>query len=129
MKTKILVGGAGGTPTLNFIRSLKKANKKFEIIGMTCSPFDLCKAKEAEKRYLVPTAKDPTYLPVLKSIIDETRPHFLHVQNDEEVYVVSKHRRELSVPTFLPDHATVEICQNKFTSFEKWKIDDAGIRS
>ena len=126
MKTKILVGGAGGTPTLNFIRSLKKANKKFEIIGMTCSPFDLCKAKEAEKRYLVPTAKDPTYLPVLKSIIDETRPHFLHVQNDEEVYVVSKHRRELSVPTFLPDHATVEICQNKFTSFEKWK--EAGLK-
>ena len=126
MKTKILVGGVGGTPTLNFIRSLKKSKNKFKIIGMTSSQFDLCKAKEADKRYLVPLAQDSNYFPILKSIIDETTPHFLHVQNDEEVYVISKVRDKLNVQTFLPDHATVEICQNKFTSFEKWK--EAGLK-
>ena len=51
------------------------------------------------------------------------------MQNDAEVYAVSRFRNrlnELGVRTYLPAHETVEICQDKFKSFEKWMA--AGLR-
>ena len=126
MIKRILVGGAGGTPSLNFIRSLRKAEEKFYITGICCNKYDLCKAKKyVNKLLLVPPAKDEAnYIPILKQVITEEKPHFLHVQNDEEVFVVSKHRSELNVKTFLPEHSIIEICQDKFKSAQKWRQAD-----
>lgn len=122
MIKRILACGAGGAPTLNFIRSLKESPEKFYIIGTSCSKYDLIKAKKyADKLYLVPPARDEKcYIPVIKQIISETKPSFMHAQNDEEVFVVSKFRDELNVKTFLPDHKVVCICQDKFESAQKW---------
>ena len=127
MIKKILTGGAGGAPTLNFIRSLRKSKEKFHIIGITCNKYDLSKAKDLlDAHFLVPPARDKNYIPVLKQIIEETNPDFLHVQNDEEVFVVSKHRDELAVKTFLPRHDVICICQDKFESAIKW--EKAGLK-
>jgi len=124
---RIIVGGTGGAPALNFIRSLRRAKEKFHIIGITCNKYDLCKAAElADERFLVPAAKEPSYVPVLKQIISETRPDFMHVQNDEEVAVVSRHRHELRVRTFLPRHEIILACQDKFASALAW--EKAGLR-
>ncbi len=127
MIKRILVGGAGGAPALNFIRSLRKTKEKFYIIGVTCNKYDLCKCKGlVDKYFLVPPAKDePDYVGVIKQIINETKPHFIHAQNDEEVFTVSKYRDELAVNTFLPRHEIVEICQDKFKSALIWK--EAGL--
>jgi len=128
MIKRILVGGAGGAPSLNFIRSLRDSKEKFYLIGVTCNKYDLCKSIGLVDRYfLVPPAKDEQdYVPVVKQIIKETRPDFFHAQNDEEVFVVSKYRDEWGVSTFLPRHEVVEICQDKFKSAEAWK--DAGMK-
>ena len=127
MIKRIIVGGAGGAPSLNFIRSLRMAREKFFLIGITCNKFDLCKAKEfVDRCFLVPPARDPEYLPVLKQIIAETKPLFMHAQNDEEVNTISRHRDELRVNTFLPRHEVIEICQNKFMS--AWRWTEAGLK-
>ncbi len=120
---KILVAGAGGAPALNFIRSLKKSKEKFSFVGITCNKYDLCKVKGLVKeRFLVPPAKDENcYIPILKQIIKKTKPHFLHAQNDEEIFAISKYRSELAVKTFLPRHEVIEICQNKFKSTLAWE--------
>ncbi|MBM3245347.1 MAG: carboxylate--amine ligase [Candidatus Omnitrophica bacterium] len=125
---KILVCGAGGAPALNFIRSLKKSKDKFYFIGITCNKYDLCKVKAlVRERFLVPPAKDEAcYIPVLKQIIKEVKPDFLHAQNDEEIFVVSKHRDALGVKTFLPCHDVITTCQDKFKSAEAWK--NAGLK-
>ena len=121
MIKRILVGGAGGAPAINFIRSLKKAKEKFYLIGITCNKYDLCKVNNlVDKRFLVPPAKDKNYVPILRQIIAEAKPHFLHAQNDEEVFVVSKYRDALWVKTFLPRHKIIELCQDKFKSAQKW---------
>ncbi len=127
MTKRILVGGAGGAPALNFIRSLLKTKEKLYLIGVTCNKYDLCKAKDlVDKHFLVPPAIDEKdYIPVLQQIIAETKPHFLHVQNDEEVFTVSKYRDELAVKTFLPRHEVIEVCQDKFKSAQAWK--EAGL--
>ena len=93
---KILICGAGGTPTTNFLRSLQEAPEDFEYIGICSSKYDLCKTKnDYNKVFLVPLAKDPTYMEVLKSIIKETKPDFIHAQNDFEVQIISKYRDEI----------------------------------
>ena len=123
---RILVGGAGGTPSNGFIQSLREAPEPFYIIGMTCIPYDLCKAK-VDECHLDPYAIEPDYYDVLEDIIQETKPDFIHVQNDAEVFAISRFRdrlAELGVRTYLPAHETVTICQDKFKSFEKWKAAD-----
>lgn len=127
MIKRILVGGAGGAPSLNFIRSLRKVREKFYIIGITCNKYDLCKAKKfVDAHFLVPPARDKNYISVLKQIIDETKPHFMHAQNDEEISVISRHRSELGVRIFLPRHEVIQICQDKFKSAQIWQ--KAGLR-
>ena len=122
---RILVGGAGGTPSNNFIRSLRRSGEPFHFIGMTSRKYDLAKAP-TEERYLVPPARDPAYREVLWQILTETRPDFFHAQHDFEIEVISEWRDELPVKTFLPDRQTVRLCVDKFLSYERWKA--AGLR-
>ncbi len=81
---RLLVGGAGGTPSNNFIQSIRESSEELFIIGMTSDPFDLCKAN-VEKRQLVPNASEKDYYLILEDIIKENKPEFIHVQNDFEV--------------------------------------------
>lgn len=127
MLKRIIVAGAGGTPALNFILSLKKAKERFYLIGITSNKYDLCKTKKfVDAYFLAPPAKDKNYIPVLKQIIREQKPHFIHAQNDEEIFAISKQRDELDVKTFLPQHKVIQICQDKFRSAEIWK--EAGLK-
>ena len=122
---RILFTGAGGSPATNFIRSLRKAPKPFYLIGVDCDKYCLQRA-EVDERYLVPNANEKDYIPMLKEIVRETSPNFLFSQVDVEIAVISAHREELGIKTFLPESETVKICQNKFLSYKKWK--EAGIK-
>lgn len=117
---RILVTGAGGTPSTNFVRSLRDAPEPFYIVGVDANKYYLLRA-ETDERYLVPLATDEKYLNALCDIIDRTNVEFIHAQPDQEVFVISKNRDKLGVITFLPKHKTVEICQDKYRSYKKWK--------
>lgn len=121
---KILVMSAGGTPSINYIRSLKEAGG-YKIIGADCEKYYLARM-EADKKYLVPRATDKKYISYLKKIIEIEKPDFLHAQNDLEVEKISKYRDDLNVKIFYPDSETVEICQDKLKSNKAW--EKAGIK-
>ncbi len=126
---RLLVGGAGGTPSNNFIQSIRESSEKLFIIGMTSDPYDLCKAK-VEKRQLVPNASEKDYYLILEEIIKEDKPQFIHVQNDFEVLAVSKFRNSLKkngVITCLPKHESVENCINKLKSWEIWEKSEINV--
>jgi len=110
---------------VNFTRSLRKAPEPFYIIGIDANKYYLHRA-EVNEKYLVPKASDPRYIPIIKEIINETHPDLLHVQHSREVPVISRHRDELGVKVFLPEHRSVEICDNKLESFKCWKA--AGLK-
>ncbi|MBN1645257.1 NAD-dependent epimerase/dehydratase family protein [Candidatus Woesearchaeota archaeon] len=122
---KLLITGAGGSPATNFVRSLKASNDEFFVVGTDCDKHYLCRAETNEK-YLVPPASAKDYIHILNYIIKKHGLEFLHVQNDAEMEYISKNRDQLNIKTFLPDKKTVEICLDKFKSFEKWK--KAGIK-
>ncbi|MBL7151992.1 MAG: carboxylate--amine ligase [Candidatus Omnitrophica bacterium] len=127
MKIKrIIVTGAGGSPSTNFIRSLRKvATEKFFIIGVDCNEYYLQRA-ETDVKFLAPYANDRVYLDVLKQIIKETGAEFIYSQPDPEIFRISQHRKDLKVRVFLPAHRTIKICQNKMESYRLWR--KAGIR-
>jgi carbamoyl-phosphate synthase large subunit len=122
---RILVAGAGGAPSTNFIRSLRKAKEKIYIVGADADKHYLMRS-EVDKRYLVPPASDPNYFSVLNQIIKKEKVEFMHMQNDYEIGIVSENREKINTNLFLPSEETIKICQNKFLSYEKWK--NAGIK-
>ncbi len=121
MKIKrIIITGAGGSPSTNFVRSLRVAPEKFFLIGLDCNEYYLQRA-ETDLKFLIPYTHDKYYLPVLKQIIKETKAQLIYSQPDPEIFQISKSRDKLSIRTFLPAHRTIEICQNKLRSYEAWK--------
>jgi len=117
---RVLVTSAGGSPAVNFTRSLAMSPEDYYIIGVDANKFSLERA-EVNERHLVPASQDRDYVPVLQDIIRETHADLLHVQHSREVPVISKHRDKLGVKTFLPKHESVMICDNKMASFSCWK--------
>lgn len=115
---RVLLSHAGGRLGLGFTRALKAAPEPLHLIGLDAGKFSLQRAETNEK-YLMPRANDEDYIPVLKSIIDETRAEFLWVQHEAEIAIVSQHAHSLSIPTFLPPPETIALCQDKLASYQR----------
>ena len=116
---KVLILGAGGSASTNYVRSLRLAPEKFYLIGTDSNKFYLQRA-ETDEKYLVLKADNKKYISLLNEIIQKTGAEFIHAQNDAEVFAISKNRDELNCKTFLPNHNTVTICQNKYLSHYYW---------
>lgn len=122
---RILVTGAGGSPSVNFTRSLRKSNNKYYIVGTDADKYYLQRA-EVDSRYMAPLAKDPQYIDYLNYIIEKENIEFVHAQNDTEVMFLSENREKIKAKTFFPKKETVRILQDKFESFKIW--EKAGLK-
>ena len=122
---RILVTGAGGSPSVNFTRSLRRSEEEYYIVGTDADKYYLQRA-EVDSRYLVPLARDPQYIAVLNHIIEKEKIEFVHAQNDVEVAFLSENREKINAKTFFPAKETVRILQDKFKSFKLW--EEAGIK-
>jgi hypothetical protein len=125
---RIQIGGAGGAPSNNFIRSLREAGRSDYLIGTSSLPSDLFLADVEEKHVVLP-ALDPKFDSEFLRLLRKTKPDFLHLQNDFEVRAVSRLRKEilaLGVKLFLPAAETVENCVDKERSYQLWQ--KAGVR-
>lgn len=118
---RILITGAGGSASTNFVRSLRLTPEKFHLIGADHNRYCLQRA-ETDEKYLCPSAEDYEYIPYLNKLAEKTKAQFIHAQNDAEVYAISRKRDKLKIKTFLPPHSTVKICQNKYTSACMWEL-------
>lgn len=119
---KIFIGGAGGAPSNNFIRSIREGCPNDYLIGATCVPSDIFLADVNEK-HVIPPALNSKYEKSLTELLIKTRPDFMHVQHDFEVRKVSELRKkimELGVRLFLPSHQTIVDCVDKGRSYEIW---------
>lgn len=121
---RLIISDAGGAASNNVIKSLRLLEDKFHLIGVSSDKY-LLALSDVDERYLVPYGNDPDFIPILQDIIHKTKPDLILSQNDAIVGVLSRERDNLAVRQFLPDKKTVEICHNKFLSYEKWH--DAGL--
>ncbi len=122
---KILLTGAGGAATTNFVRSLRLASERFFLVGVDCDKYSLQRA-ETDKKHLIPTCSDSDYIPCLNDIIKEYDIHLLFAQPDVEIAVISSERKNVETRVFLPGDDIIKICQDKVSSYQKWR--NAGIK-
>ena len=116
---RILCTGAGGPAGINFTMSLRAAPEKMALVGTDSNEYFMNLAI-TDARYLVPRAKDPSYIDKLNEVIRKEKVEFLHAQPDVEVEVVSENREKLDAQVFLPSKATVAACQDKLESTKVW---------
>ena len=116
---KILICGAGGTPSTNFVRSIRKMDEDIFIVGVDSNKYTLQRA-ETNKKYLVPRADNENYIDILNTIIEENNIEFIHAQNDVEIHYISENREKLKAKVFLPTKQTIQLCQDKYASYSIW---------
>jgi len=127
MTKKIYLGGAGGAPTNNVIRSLRVSGEE-RLVGGSSEASDLFLA-DVEERFVLPTAVSLNHRANLLAVFGRTRPDFAHFQNDFEIRAVSGFRddvRAAGVKLFMPTHDVIENCVDKGRSYEIWQA--AGIK-
>jgi carbamoylphosphate synthase large subunit len=117
---RILCTGAGGPAGINFVSSLRVAPEKMFLVGTEANE-NFWHLASTDKKYLVPRAKDPTYIDQLNEIIQTEKIEFLHAQPDVEVEVVSEKRERLKAMVFLPSKEAVKACQDKLESAKIWE--------
>jgi biotin carboxylase len=117
---RVLVTGAGGAASTNFIRSLRLAPEPFYIVGTDSSTMHLS-LSQADENYAVPGVSDPDYLSTINRVIQRTGVEFLHAQPDLEVMALSSRRHEIAAKTMFPRHETLELCADKFAFAERLK--------
>ena len=125
---RIYIGGAGGAPSNNVIRSLRESPRRDYLIGASSVATDLFLA-DVDEKHVVPYATSPDYPARLLELIRQAKPDFMHVQNDYEVRAVSRLRSQIEaqgVRLFLPKAETIENCVDKAKSFAIWSR--AGLR-
>jgi carbamoyl-phosphate synthase large subunit len=104
------------------ISSLRASGNGDYLIGQSSSPADAFLA-DVDEMHLVPPAASPDYPHALLSLLEHARPDLLHVQHDFEVRAVSRLRDEIVARGTLlplPSPRTVEICVDKYQSYEIW---------
>lgn len=122
---KILVTGAGGAASYNFIKSLREnTSEEFYIVGTDSSKYHL-ELAPVDKKYILPHVSEDNYLEKLNNLINQEKINFLHAQPDTEVSFIAQNRDKIGAKTLLPDTKTLLLCQDKmelFTALRKEKI-------
>ncbi len=116
---RIMVTGAGGPASINFIMSLRISPEKIYVVGVDANPFRIHLAP-VDSRFTVPRATEEDYIDVLNDIVQKEKLDFIHAQPDIEVRVLSENRNKLEANVFLPSEETIRICQDKLESARIW---------
>ncbi|MEM2027372.1 MAG: hypothetical protein QXT30_06405 [Candidatus Bathyarchaeia archaeon] len=116
---RIIVTGAGGPASINFICSLKIAPEKIYVVGVDANSYRIHLAS-TDSKFIVPKATESSYIDFLNEIIRRENVDFIHPQPDIEVRILSENREKLEAEVFLPSKETIRICQDKFESTKIW---------
>lgn len=128
MVKKIVVTGAGSAQSNAAINCLLMANDGEEIIGPGSDPVDLMFC-QANKRYLIPHAREANHKESLLRVLAMEKPDMIHFQHDLEVWKALKFKDEieaLGIKMLVPDFETVDTCVHKYKSWLKFK--EAGVK-
>lgn len=119
---RIIVTGAGGSASTNFIESLRLAKEKFYIVGTDISKYYLTLSK-ADVNYLLPSCREKGYIESLNKIIDEEHIDFVHCQPDTEVEVLVANKNKIRAKTLLPTPMEVHFAHDKFLFNLKMRLN------
>lgn len=112
MPTRVLITGAGSGATNNLVRSLRSADPPLRIVGCHDDRFVLRKSL-ADRNYLIPPASTPDFAGAVRRLVRRERIDVLIPTDDAAVKALSDRRKSISCRLFLPQRATIDLCQDK----------------
>jgi predicted ATP-grasp superfamily ATP-dependent carboligase len=122
---RILITGAGGSAAYNFYDSLRLAlGEDLYTIGTDTKPYHL-ELIDVDKKYIVPSVTDPSYIDTINRIIAKEKIEFVHPQPDVEVNFLSKNADKINAKLFLPPYEVIELCHDKM-AFNK-RLAEKGV--
>jgi carbamoyl-phosphate synthase large subunit len=113
VRHRILVTGAGSGAGNNLIRSLRAGAPSAVIVGCHPDRFVL-KKSGADVNYLVREPGHPDFEATLRRVLAREKIDLLIPNSDGDVKAVSAFRARISSRLFLPSHALIELCQDKY---------------
>jgi len=113
MSKRILVTGAGTGASNNLVRSLKAQDRTLFVAGCNHDRFVL-KHGTFDRFYLTPATSDPRFPSALLDLATTERLDLLIPTTDADVMALSDLRDTLGRRVFLPDHAVIRLCQDKY---------------
>jgi carbamoyl-phosphate synthase large subunit len=113
MSARLLLLGAGSGAANNLVRSLRAADCPMVIVGAHHDRFVL-RTAPTERRYLLPPASRPDFVPALNRLIAAERIDVVIPTSDADVRALAVARASLGCRTFLPALATIDVCQDKY---------------
>lgn len=124
---RVLILGAGGAASNGFARALRLAGG-YHLIGTNSSETDLLLSECDDNHLIAPVSDYDDWRKSLYKVVQQTQPDFVHAQNDGEVEALGRFRTTmhmLGAKTYLPSQAVIELCRDKWVSYERWR--DYGI--
>lgn len=113
MTARLLVPGAGTGAGNSLIRSLRAGDSRFRIAGCHDDRFFL-KKSAATTNYLLPSSAHPRYVASLCDAIRHGRIDLVIPNTDPAVQRFSAIRNILPCRVFLPSHAAITLCRDKY---------------
>jgi hypothetical protein len=113
MSARLLISGAGTPACNNLIRSLRAGDSSLRIAAFHSDRFVL-RRSDADRRYLVPLSSHAAYRGALRRIVVIEHADLLIPTSDGDVRALSRLRAKIPCPLFIPRHATIEVCQDKY---------------
>ena len=119
---RIHIGGAGGAPSNNFIRSMRDSARGHYLIGASSVLADLMLA-DVDEKHVVPNAVEPSYPTHILALLARHAQLSCTSRATTKVRAVSHLRDEicaLGIRLFLPSVDTIENCIDKGKSYRIW---------
>jgi carbamoyl-phosphate synthase large subunit len=115
-----MLTGAGGRLGVVHARALKKADPSLHLIGIDADPFRIYRAA-TDEIHLVPRSSSPDFITVLRETVRRTRADLLLTNVTADIAVISAARDDIGCKTFLPEHTTIQTCDDKARSNAAWQ--------
>jgi carbamoyl-phosphate synthase large subunit len=120
----VLLTCAGGAYGLGVSRSLKAAGHT--VIATDADRYSFQRA-EGDERHRVPRASSgEKFLTAIAELVREKQVDFVWPGHDSDILAFARESDRLGAATFLPDVTEIEICRDKWRSYQRF--EGAGVR-
>lgn len=123
MPIKILLSGAGGSGTIEIIRTLRELGR-YRIVAIDASPYAFG-LKLADVGYVVPLATAPEFKRTIEMLIDQEKPDYVIPLVDEEILTFHAIAEQFNTTVVAPVPQFCQLCLDKWLTNQA--LRDAGI--
>jgi carbamoyl-phosphate synthase large subunit len=121
---RVLLTCAGGAYGLGVSRSLKAAGHF--VVASDADRYSFQRV-EGDERVRVPRASSgETFLSAITDLVSDRHIDFVWPGHDSDILAFARERDRLGAATFLPELSEIEVCRDKWRSYQRFEA--AGVR-